>query len=165
MEPYTELFREHFPAYGIPANITSRFRLEQNGLITALFSALSILAENYDLRVTRGYQAWRRRIGRRIEFLTTRIRTLADPDERRSVELELETLRRAERSIESLHDTLAEFSTRLVPGEFRAAFLRLIAKLRGTENMAADSRRDGTRHAGACTFSRIARRTDRTVRT
>lgn len=165
MEPYTELFREHFPSYGVPANITARFRLEQNGLITALFSALSILAENYDrrdvlravtspylsfgpdvdpaaladastkLRITRGYQSWRRRIGRRIDFLLTRIRTLIDPDERKSIELELETLRRAEKSIVSVHDTLAEFSTRLLPREFRAAFLRLIAKLRSTENI------------------------------
>lgn len=165
MEPYTELFREHFPAYGIPANITARFRLEQNGLVTALFSALSILAENYDrrdvlravtspylsfgpdvdpaaladastrLRITRGYQSWRRRIGRRIDFLLTRLRTLVDPDERRAVELELETLRRAEKSIISVHDTLAEFATRLPPRQFRAAFLRLIAKLCATENV------------------------------
>lgn len=165
MEPYTELFRAYFPSYGIPANVTARFRLEQNGLITALFSALSILAESYDrrdvlravtspylsfgtdvdpaaladastkLRITRGYQAWRRRIGRRIEFLVGRIGPQIDPDERRGIELELETLRRAEKSMESLHDTLAGFSTRLVPTEFRASFLRLIAQLRGTENI------------------------------
>ncbi|MGE3802058.1 MAG: PD-(D/E)XK nuclease family protein, partial [Candidatus Kapaibacterium sp.] len=165
MENYTELLREYLPSYGIPANITARYPLEQNGLITALFSALNILAAGYDrrdvlravtspylsfgenvdpaaltdagtkLRITRGYQAWRRRIGRRIEFLLTRLKSGLDLDERRGLEIELETLRRAERSIELVHDTLGEFSTHLSPTEFRAAFLRLIAKLKGTENI------------------------------
>ena len=165
MENYTELLREYLPSYGIPANITARYPLEQNGLITALFSALNILAAGYDrrdvlravtspylsfgedvdpaaladagtkLRITRGYQGWRRRIGRRIEFLLTRLRSGLDLDERRGLEIELETLRRAERSIELVHDTLGEFSTHLSPTEFRAAFLRLIAKLKGTENI------------------------------
>ncbi len=165
MEPYTELFREYFPSYGIPANITARFALERNGLITALFSALNILAENYDrrdvlravtspyltfgpdvdpaaladaatkLRITRGYQAWKRRIGRRIDYLNTRQNTLLDADERRTIQLELETLKRAETSIESIHHTLADFSLQLTPTEFRGAFLKLIAKLRATENV------------------------------
>lgn len=165
MSRYTELFREHFPAHGIPANITGRFSLERNGLITALFSALNILAGSYDrrdviravtspylefgpdvdaaaladvavkLRITRGYQAWKRRIGRRLDMLSTRLNTMLDADDRRSIELEAETLRRAEESIESVHRTLSDFSTRLTPKEFRESFLRLIARLRGTENV------------------------------
>lgn len=165
MDTYTELFREVFPSYGIPANITARFPLEQNGLVTALFSALNILAENYDrrdvlravtspylsfgpevdpaaladastkLRITRGYQTWKRRIGRRVDFLTVRLRTLLDPDERRTLELELETLERAATSIESIHHTLSDFSLRQTPVEFREAFLKLIAWLKATENV------------------------------
>ena len=165
MEPYTELLREIFPSYGIPANITARFPLEQNGLVTALFSALNILAENYDrrdvlravtspylsfgpevdsaaladastkLRITRGYQAWKRRIGRRTDFLAARLATLLDPDERRTLELELETLERAATSIESIHHTLSDFSLRQSPTEFREAFLKLIARLKATENV------------------------------
>ena len=165
MEPYTELFREYLPSYGIPANIAVRYRLERNGLITALFSALNILARNYDrrdvlravttpylsfgpnvdpsaltevatkLRITRGYQGWRWRIGRRIEFLLTRLGTGTDPDERRSIETELETLRHADQSIKAIHEMLSEFSTHHAPREFRKAFLRLIAKLRATENV------------------------------
>ena len=165
MEPYTELFREYLPSYGVPANITVRYPLEQNGLITALFSALNILAVNYDrrdvlravtspylsfgsevdsaaltevatkLRITRGYQGWRRRIGRRIEFLLTRLKRGLDPDERRSIDGELEMLRRAERSIKAVREVLAEFSTLLAPTEFKRAFLRLIAKLQATENV------------------------------
>ena len=165
MERYTDLFREYLPGYGLPANITARYPLEQNGLITALFSALNIPAAGYDrrdvlravtspylsfgpdvdpaaltdagtkLRITRGYQAWRRRTGRRVDFLLGRLKTGVDPDERRSLEIELETLRRAERSIEAVHATLGEFSTLLSPTEFRAAFLRLIATLKATENI------------------------------
>lgn len=165
MEPYTELFREHFAAYGIPANITSRYRLERNGLVTALFSALMIVASNYDrrdvlravgspylsfgaevdpaalaeasatLRITRGYQAWRRRIGRRVEYLSSRIRTSVDPDERRSIEVELGTLRRAETSIESIQSFLSPFAARMTPTAFRGAFMRLISSLCVTENV------------------------------
>src|SRR5690606_38522589 len=50
LDPYTELLRENLPSHGIPANITTRFQLDRNGLITALFSTLNILAGNYDRR-------------------------------------------------------------------------------------------------------------------
>ena len=194
MEPYTELFREYFPSYGIPANITARFALERNGLITALFSALNILAQNYDrrdvlravtspylsfgedvdpaaladastkLRITRGYQAWKRRIGRRIEFLRTRLRTLLDADERRTIELELETLERAEQSIESIHLTLSDFSLQLTPKGFRDAFLKLIAKLHATENVLSLRRNLDTQSRTPADWQRIHDEMERDTR-
>ena len=159
MHRYTDLFREFLPSYGIPAVITARYPLEQNGLVTALFSALNIIASNYDrrdllravtspyldfgpevdgaaladvsnkLRITRGYQSWRRRIGKRLDFVGERLRRTVDPDERRTLEIEIRTLQRAERSIEHLHEMLSDFRLRLSPTEFREAFLRLISRL------------------------------------
>ena len=87
------------------------------------------------MRITRGYQGWKRRIGRRIDYLNTRQKTLLDADEQRTIQLELETLQRAETSIASIHHTLSDFSLQLTPTEFRGAFLKLIAKLRATENV------------------------------
>ncbi len=167
MHLYTDLFREHLPSYGVPAVITARYPLEQNGLITALFSALNIIASNYDrrdviravtspyldfgpnvdaaaladvsekLRITRGYQSWRRRIGRRTEFLAERLRTTIDQDERRTLEIEVRTLERATESIETIHSTLSGFRTRLTPRGFRGAFLTLLSRLGAVGNLLA----------------------------
>lgn len=165
MHRYTDLLREYLPSYGIPALITARYPLEQNGLLTALFSALNIVASNYDrrdllravtspyldfgpeidgaalaevsskLRITRGYQTWRRRIGKRLDFIRERLGVTVDADERRTLEIEIRTLERAERSIEALHEMLSDFRLRLSPTEFRGAFLRLISGLDLTGNV------------------------------
>ena len=46
-EKYTNLFREIFPIYGIPANITDRFYLERSPLVSAIISLLEIPANDY----------------------------------------------------------------------------------------------------------------------
>ncbi|CUU08423.1 ATP-dependent helicase/nuclease subunit B [Candidatus Thermokryptus mobilis] len=46
-EKYTNLFREIFPIYGIPANITDRFYLERSPLVSAIISLLDIPANDY----------------------------------------------------------------------------------------------------------------------
>lgn len=162
---YAELFREHLAAHGVPANITTPFTLDANALMTALLAALAIPAGNYDrrdviravtspylsfggtidaaalteastrLRIRRGRGAWQRRIQQRVEFLLPRLGNVADEDDRRAIDLELETLNRASRSITALADTLAEFDRRMTPAEFHAAFRRLVAKLRAPENI------------------------------
>ena len=165
MHLYTDLFREHLPSYGVPAVVTARYPLEQNGLVTALFSALNIVASNYDrrdllravtspyldfgekvdaaaladvsekLRITRGYQTWRRRIGRRLDFLRERLSRSVDADERRTLEIEVRTLERAEQSVEGVNEVLSDFQLRLTPAEFRGAFLRLISRLGAVGNV------------------------------
>jgi len=165
MEPYAPLFHEHLASHGIPANITTPFLLDRNTLLTALLSALAIPANNYDrrdviraitspylsfggavdpaalteaatrLRIRRGRITWGRRIGQRIDFLLPRLHTVADEDDRRAIELELETLRRAGQSIATLEDVLDEFDRRMTPAEFGAAFRKLVAKLRAAENI------------------------------
>jgi ATP-dependent helicase/nuclease subunit B len=47
---YTNLFHEIFPAYGIPANITDRFPLDQSPCIIALLSLLTVQEHNFRLR-------------------------------------------------------------------------------------------------------------------
>ncbi len=46
-EKYTNLFREIFPIYGIPANITDRFYLERSPLVSAIVSLLEIPVNGY----------------------------------------------------------------------------------------------------------------------
>lgn len=165
MNRYGDLFREHLAAHGVPSNIAISFPLERNSLITALFSALNILARDYDrrdvlravtspylsfgagvdpaaltdaaikLRIVRGRYSWSRRIERRADFLRSRLMRIADEEDRRGIELELETLGRADRSIRAVQSVLAEFDHRMTPTGFRSAFLKLIAKLRATEHV------------------------------
>jgi ATP-dependent helicase/nuclease subunit B len=165
MEPYAPLFHEHLASNGIPANITTPFLLDRNTLLTALLSALAIPANGYDrrdviraitspylsfggtvdaaalteaatrLRIRRGRATWGRRIGQRIDFLIPRLATVADDDDRRAIELELETLRRAAESIGALEEVLDEFDRRMTPAEFGASFRKLVAKLRAAENI------------------------------
>ncbi len=47
---YTSLFHEVFREYGIPANITDRFSLDQSPCITALLSLLAVRENNFRLR-------------------------------------------------------------------------------------------------------------------
>ncbi len=165
MDRYAELFREHLAGHGVPATITTPNLLDRNALLTALLSALAIPASGYDrrdviraitspylsfggavdaaalteastrLRIRRGRHSWGRRIQQRIDFLLPRLTIIADEDDRRAVELELETLNRAARSIEALVEVLDEFGRRMTPSEFHAAFLKLVAKLRAPENI------------------------------
>jgi ATP-dependent helicase/nuclease subunit B len=162
---YAGMFREHLVSYGIPANITAQFPLDQNALVTALLSAFNILTSDYDrrdvlraitspylgfgsdvdaaalteastrLRITRGRRYWNIRIEQRIGFLRSRMMRLADEEERRNMESEMETLERAERSIRALGRALEEFDHAMTPAEFRAAFLKMIGKLRVSENI------------------------------
>lgn len=162
---YAELFREQLAAHGIPANITAPFALDRNSLTTALLAALAIPANNYDrrdvvravtspylffgsqvdaaalteasarLRIRRGRGAWLRRIRQRIDFLLPRLASVTDEDDRRSIELELETLNRAAQSMNALADTLADFDRRMTPAEFHTAFKRLVAILRTPGNI------------------------------
>lgn len=165
MDRYAALFHEHLAGHGIPSNITTPFMLDRNSLLTALLSALAIPANGYDrrdviraitspylsfggaidpaalteastqLRIRRGRHAWSRRIQQRIDFLAPRLRIVGDEDDRRAIELELETLNRAARSVAALIDTLDEFDRRMTPSEFRTAFMTLLAKLRAPENI------------------------------
>lgn len=165
MDRYAELFREHLAGHGIPANITTPNLLDRNALLTALLSALAIPASGYDrrdviraitspylsfggavdpaalteastrLRIRRGRHSWQRRIQQRIDFLSSRLRLITDEDDRRAVDLELETLNRAARSITALIEVLDEFDRRMTPAEFHTAFLKLVAKLRAPENI------------------------------
>ena len=48
--PYTRLFRETFAAYGIPANITDRFSLDQSPVVLALLALLEVQERNFQLR-------------------------------------------------------------------------------------------------------------------
>lgn len=165
MERYAGLFHEHLAGYGIPSNITTPFLLDRNSLLTALLSALAIPASGYDrrdviraitspylsfggavdpaalteastrLRIRRGRMAWNRRIQQRIDFLIPRLTIIADEDDRRAIELELDTLNRAARSVRALEEALTEFDRKMTPAEFRHAFMRLVAKLRAPENI------------------------------
>jgi ATP-dependent helicase/nuclease subunit B len=47
---YTKLFHEIFPRYGIPANITDRFALDQAPLIVSIISLLNIWQNHFRLR-------------------------------------------------------------------------------------------------------------------
>ncbi len=47
---YTKLFHEIFPRYGIPANITDRFQLDQSPLVVAIISLLNIKLNNFRTR-------------------------------------------------------------------------------------------------------------------
>ncbi len=46
-EPYTPLFREVFAEYGIPANITDRYALDQSPVVIATMALLTIQERNY----------------------------------------------------------------------------------------------------------------------
>ncbi len=46
-EPYTPLFREIFAEYGIPANITDRFALDQSPVVIAVMALLGVQERNY----------------------------------------------------------------------------------------------------------------------
>ncbi|MCX7763117.1 MAG: exodeoxyribonuclease V subunit gamma [Candidatus Kryptonium sp.] len=46
-EKYTNLFREIFPIYGIPANITDRYYLERSPLVSSIISLLEIPVNEY----------------------------------------------------------------------------------------------------------------------
>jgi len=48
-EKYTNLFREIFPIYGIPANITDRFYLERSPLVSTIVSLLEIPVNGYKI--------------------------------------------------------------------------------------------------------------------
>ncbi len=48
-EKYTNLFREIFPIYGIPANITDRFYLERSPLVSSIIALLEIPAKDYKI--------------------------------------------------------------------------------------------------------------------
>jgi ATP-dependent helicase/nuclease subunit B len=48
--PYTPLFREVFAGYGIPANITDRYSLNQSPLVLSLLSLLMVQERNFQLR-------------------------------------------------------------------------------------------------------------------
>lgn len=47
---YTKLFHEIFPRYGIPANITDRFALDQSAVAVSIISLLNIIQNNYRQR-------------------------------------------------------------------------------------------------------------------
>ena len=47
---YTSLFREVFDRYGIPANITDRFALDQSPLVISLLALLEIRSNNFRVR-------------------------------------------------------------------------------------------------------------------
>jgi ATP-dependent helicase/nuclease subunit B len=49
-DKYTNLFREIFHTYGIPANITDRYKIERSPIITAIISLLEIPVNNYRVR-------------------------------------------------------------------------------------------------------------------
>ncbi len=165
LDSYAELFREQLATHGIPANITARYPLQSNALVTALFSALNILAGEFTrrdvvravsspylsfgndvdpaaltdaagkLRITRGRRSWMRRITRRLEYLGQRIERVADPEDRRIIEAEARTLARARSSFLAVEQVLEEFDRKMTPAEFRGAFLKLIAKLNVTEHL------------------------------
>ncbi len=165
MAPYVSLMREELASHGIPANVTTRYRLDQNALVTALFSALMIVVGGYDhrdvlravtspyldfgdavdpaaltdaarrLRITRGERLWRRRIDGRIEYVRARLESAGDDDVRASLETELETLEHASDSFEALREIVSELDRAMTPGEFRSAFLRLTARLDATGNI------------------------------
>lgn len=165
LDNYADLFREQLASHGIPANITARYPLQSNALVTALFSALNILAGQFSrrdvvravsspylsfgsdvdpaaltdaagkLRITRGRRRWMLRITRRLEYLQQRIERVADPEDRNVIEAETRTLTRARSSFVAVEQTLEEFDRKMTPAEFRGAFLKLIAKLNVTEHL------------------------------
>lgn len=167
IDTYAELLRESLAAHGVPATITAGFPLGRNGLVTALMSALAIVANGYDrrdviravtspyldfglsvdaaalteiagrLRIRRGRAAWERRIRDRIVYLEPRLSSIADDDDRRSVELELESLQRALLGFGKLVEVMREFDRRMTPREFREAFLQLAARVGAPRNVLA----------------------------
>lgn len=48
-EKYTNLFREIFPIYGIPANITDRFYLERSPLVSSIIALLEVPVNDYKI--------------------------------------------------------------------------------------------------------------------
>jgi len=170
LEKYARLFAEHMAAYGIPAAIAQPSTLDRSGLMSALLAALAVPAGSYErrdvvraisspyldfgpdvdpsavvdaaahLRIRRGRVAWERRIGQRLLFLKGRMAEIDDPDEQRGVQTEMESLERADRSVQVLADALDRFASRMTPDEFRRAFRRLLGRL-GIADRILDVRR------------------------
>ncbi|MBX7216632.1 MAG: exodeoxyribonuclease V subunit gamma [Candidatus Kapabacteria bacterium] len=165
LDRYADLLREQLASHGIPATITASYPLQSNALVTALFSALNILASGFTrrdvvravsspylsfgndvdpialtdaagkLRITRGRRRWMLRIGRRLEYLEIRLGHTPDPEDRRMIESEIKTLTRARSSFVAVERMLEEFDRKMTPAEFRGTFLQLIAKLNVTEHL------------------------------
>lgn len=132
IDVYGDIFREELAASGIPAVISKKFSLEQNGLITSIMSALNIPANNYDrrdmvravtsaylnfgeevnpfalvnvahkLRISRGLNTWGKRIEQRKTYIEKRKMNLTDEDSKIEADEELKELIRAMESIDKV---------------------------------------------------------------
>src|ERR1041384_6184854 len=49
-QPYAQLFRQAFERFGIPANVTDRYSLDQSPFVVALLSLLDVQERNFRLR-------------------------------------------------------------------------------------------------------------------
>lgn len=167
IEPYAPLLRTHMAEYGIPCIAATHFPLAESPLITAIFAALTIPVSGFarrdviravtspylsfgaeidpaaltaaaaQLRITRGRESWRRRIGQKIELVEGYMLRLTDEEERRVQAEELDLLRRAGRGFDHLAHRLEGLERELSAAEFRQTVHGFVARMRVAENILA----------------------------
>lgn len=162
---YTENLREELAENGIPIVISNHNLLNQNGLVTSIFSAINIPVNNFDkrdviravtspyldfgdnvdafnlvsiadeLRISRDENFWKLRITQKIEFLKNRIRIDSDTEYVKQCEQDIYKLETSFKSIDSISKLFKKFKPKLTPEEFRNSVLEIISTLKITKNI------------------------------
>ena len=154
---YTEIVREQFDRFGIPANITDRYALHRSPLIAAVFALLQMVVRGYArddvlrvvgspyfrlldtldtdalarisslLRITGGVRSWRERIERRRQDTS---RTGWPSGQRSSTpEAEQRMLDRVRSDVEVLFELTAPLSGRHSPAKFETLLVKTLETL------------------------------------
>jgi len=151
---YTEIVREQFDRFGIPANITDRYSLHRSPLIASVIALLQMVARGYArddvlrvlesqyfrfadeldaaalalvsslLRITGGARSWRERIDRRLRVTSPTGRSWAESWS--SPEEERHMLERARADVEQLFDLTAPLSGRYAPAAFETRLVQVL---------------------------------------
>jgi len=153
---YTPLFREAFARYGIPANITDRYRLDASPLVVGILALGAVVENNFrrrdllraltspyvrpgvdaanlesvsaGLRITAGARKWEERIESRLSVVENQLRTVDDELELSLLEREARMLRKGLDDFRILKEMLAPLSGEHTPAEFHRKLLDLLDK-------------------------------------
>ncbi|MGB9773555.1 MAG: PD-(D/E)XK nuclease family protein [Bacteroidota bacterium] len=154
---YTPLFRETFARYGIPANITDRYRLDASPLVVGILALLSVAENDFhrrdllralsspyirlgidaanlasvsaELRIIAGAKQWREGIQARLSVVDDRLHEVDDEVERWTFEREHSMLVQALADLDQLEKLLSPFREPMTPLEFRNRLLHLLELL------------------------------------
>ncbi len=94
---YSQMFREVFPKYRIPTNITDRYTLESNSVVNALLSFIDIRISDYERAAL-------------LRAITNRVLTVSsdmNPNEAGSVVYNAAAICRFERGLKNFRETIA----------------------------------------------------------